>query len=403
MNLPLHILRKDCRRLRGWLAVWLALLVAQAALAIYGFTIIKISVLGRTPPHIRQMYHPSLALNSLDCLESAEFTQAARTYFIELDHGQDKMSFYDQFITYKIISGYAMTALWLAEIGLLAYLVISLIREDTPLGDRAFWRTRPLAGVEVLWGKTLFLLLVIVAVPALFQWLFTVFAGPSSYESSFALHHFITLQFGWIALAMLLAVLWENIFVGFLALGALAAFTVVFDDLLNPSPTDLPWTHNPFWMLYILGLEIALAAALWRRFFRRRTFLFAGIVLVLAWENMKGFVAPLFPAVQYPRVSSSPFWMLYLLIVSTGLAATIWMYLYRRRVVALGLLGVGVLLLHAVTWLHYLKVRADFYHALDSLVILYSTLLGTVALLALLRQKPVDPEPPNTDGSAVTS
>ena len=117
MNLILHIVRKDLRHLRFYLAGWLGLVVLTPIVIAIG-------------PHLPE-----------------------RT---------------------QILLFFMGPLLPVAKIFLVALIVSSLVKNDTPVGSTAFWLSRPVAGGTLLLSKTLFLFLTLIlptlAAEALFLW-----------------------------------------------------------------------------------------------------------------------------------------------------------------------------------------------------------------------------------------
>lgn len=106
MNLVMHIVRKDFRHLRFYLAGWLALVILRAAVIGYG------------------------------PLDSSIWNFSSFNY-------------------YEILA-------WFPQICLLAIMIARLVQDDSLVGSTAFWLDRPITGRQLLLGKLLFLGLTVI-------------------------------------------------------------------------------------------------------------------------------------------------------------------------------------------------------------------------------------------------
>lgn len=101
MNMVMHIVRKDLRHLRFYLAGWLALVILRAAVIGYG------------------------------PLDSSIWDFRSFNY-------------------YEVLA-------WFPQICLLAIMIARLVQDDSPVGSTAFWLDRPMTGRRLLLGKLSFL------------------------------------------------------------------------------------------------------------------------------------------------------------------------------------------------------------------------------------------------------
>ncbi len=247
-----HILKKDRLRLRSWLVAWWLVILAKAALFLYG------SALRPFDPWPR-------ALNEYGAM------------MLTQEHLPLSMEG-------------AIGLLWLADFALMLYLVFKLFREDTPLGDRAFWRTRPISGGQLVVAKALFLSFAVFFVPGAIQ-LGTIHAVGYNWGSSIAcLEEFLYSQSGWVFYAMVATVLWRNVFIlpfitfGFYIFGFLLALFFrngFMERIYYYSETSS----------YMLFLCTCAATVVWAHLYHRRDFgvavisLSAWVMIACAWYD----------------------------------------------------------------------------------------------------------------------
>ena len=106
MNMVLHVVRKDLRHLRFYLAGW------------FGLVILRTSVIGYGP------------------LDSSIWDFSSFNY-------------------YELLA-------WFPQICLLLIMIARLVQDDSLVGSTAFWLGRPITGKQLLFGKSLFLALFVI-------------------------------------------------------------------------------------------------------------------------------------------------------------------------------------------------------------------------------------------------
>jgi len=179
--------------------------------------------------------------------------------------------------------------LWLADFCLTFFLVTNVIQEDTPIGDRAFWRTRPMSGASLFVAKALFIGLAIYAMPVAMEFVSAQAMGVGQPDVLGALRFLVALQVGWVAVPLLFAVLWRRLLLGVLSVFLLAAIPSILTALLNAlAPNQelaFGWTAITLPILYSLLLATSLATAVWMYIFRGRlgAFMIFGFSVTLAY------------------------------------------------------------------------------------------------------------------------
>ena len=195
MNLTLHLAVWDLRRLRPWLALWLGLVVLQAALLV--------SHIGLPGP----WFPPDTGLPS----EAREVLLALFTWLVAI-----------------------------LKIGLLAVLVARLVHKDPTVGDSAFWLSRPVSRARLLAGKSLFLLLAVILPSLLVEAVLLLICGVTPQDTLRSVPQILLLTLLAVAPLMMLAAVTTN-----LARMSLLGFLV----FLVPLPLG-------FLLLYLLTVRL---------------------------------------------------------------------------------------------------------------------------------------------------
>jgi len=190
MNLTLHLVAWDLRCLRPYLGLWLGLLVLQAGLFLSYIEL---------PDHFLQ---PNSGFPS----EIREVLLALLTWLVAV-----------------------------LKICLLAVLVARLVHKDPTVGDTAFWLSRPLSGVRLLAGKSLFLLLAVILPSLLVEAVLLLICGVTPLDTLRSLPQILLLMLLAVAsLTMLAAVTTDLARTGllgvlvFLGLAVLATLLLVW-------------------------------------------------------------------------------------------------------------------------------------------------------------------------------
>ncbi|MDD2706916.1 MAG: hypothetical protein PHV34_02815 [Verrucomicrobiae bacterium] len=155
MNLAFHLFKKDCRRLRWFVAIWFALLLAQLGLACAGMN--------------NDYDWVSVAFNM--------FSQGVSLF---------------------------RPLLWLVMIPM-------LIHEDNLVGTTAFWLTRPIGGRVLLAGKSLFVILILILPSLIVQLLEILGGGFSPVCVWYAIPEILLREISFATLAMVIAALTKEL------------------------------------------------------------------------------------------------------------------------------------------------------------------------------------------------
>jgi hypothetical protein len=226
-----HIVKKDLRRFWPILGLRLLIMLAQAIILLY--CIIRSGDYREVP-----------ILNSAQSLD-----------FL-IDYSAHTMIFSIFF--------------WITDICFMSHLVINALQEDTPLGHRAFWRTRPITGAQLLVAKALFIALAICGLSALIQ-LGTVLSTGFSWPVALgAVGDYLLTQLAWIALAASFAVLWKNLMLGFGISACLSLAPFALIGLLKPEIAHFDWDDTSAHKAYLILLATGLAIPVWMYLLRRR-------------------------------------------------------------------------------------------------------------------------------------
>ena len=177
MNTIWHIVKKDLRRFRAPIALMALILIVKAAL------------LGWVLTH--ELWLP-VALNSPDALE-----RISRIFSnIEL-------------------ARMAGDFLLISDFWILIFLVMGILLEDPPSGERSFWRTRPISSWQMLAAKALSLFLVSWPLQAILQITINLlvkaqYPHEDTYSWYTDLGWLTLIQAGLISIFVWIALLWRN-------------------------------------------------------------------------------------------------------------------------------------------------------------------------------------------------
>ena len=97
------------------------------------------------------------------------------------------------------------------EFGLLVLIVSQLVQRDATVGSTAFWLSRPVSGANLLAGKALFLLLVVIFPTLLLQFLMLLFNGVTLYDAFRSVPQIVVIQLLVLFVLMMLACLTANL------------------------------------------------------------------------------------------------------------------------------------------------------------------------------------------------
>ena len=155
MNLVWHIVRKDFRHLRFYLAGWLGLLILRAAVIGYG------------------------------PLDSSTWDFSSFKY-------------------YEVLA-------WFPQICLLAIMIARLVHDDLLVGSTAFWLDRPIIGRQLLLGKSLFLGLTVILPLFVVELLLLGFHGVTLRDVLRSIPQILAYQLLLTAVLLVLAALTRNL------------------------------------------------------------------------------------------------------------------------------------------------------------------------------------------------
>jgi len=206
----LHILKKDFRLVGRYLFVWWALLVFRAYW-------IMISLNGVLHPLSLRVYDPAAAE-----------TWYVRRWFMEW------MPLWLMFFTY-------INPL------LLGYIVSVVLKADSPIDERALWRTRPVAGRAMFRAKLLFLGLFGLLVPCTIETALRLHYGFDARECLRGVVETTVINAAWVGVVASAALLFQRTFFGLIFyLGILLTGFFVFAGLSHIHWLDWVGTGSDF-------------------------------------------------------------------------------------------------------------------------------------------------------------
>jgi hypothetical protein len=168
-SLTWHIVKKDYRYLRPYLDIWWGILVSNALVAAWC---------------VHHIFHQSAA----DALKNNE---------------QEILTSFNWFFL-------AMDVL------LLALVVDAILKNDSPIDEKAFWRTRPVGGRRMFRAKLMSIGLFCFVVPGAIQAVEHLIFGFSPHEFLLGLEQFAVIQGGMVAVLASAALLFQRTIVGLL-------------------------------------------------------------------------------------------------------------------------------------------------------------------------------------------
>ncbi len=233
MNLTWHIARKDFRHLRFYLAGWLGLMVTMQVLS-------GIDPLPEGPIDIMLYFWSGLL---------------------------------------KVV-----------KIFLLSLIVSRLVHADPPVGNTAFWLSRPLSGRKLLLGKSLFIVVFLILPTLLVEFLFLRVYGVTAYDILRSVPQLLFWQLLYISILMMLAALTRSlprmIVLGLFVFVAIPWVCMTLPMVLRHlvfRPELLPplTLSTSKWIGFSLGLLSVAGIVVWQQYITRRTVI-SGIFLVAA-------------------------------------------------------------------------------------------------------------------------
>ena len=233
MNLTWHIARKDFRHLRFYLAGWLGLMVIMQVLS-------GIDPLPEGPIDIMLYFWSGLL---------------------------------------KVV-----------KIFLLSLIVSRLVHADPPVGNTAFWLSRPLSGRKLLLGKSLFIVVFLILPTLLVEFLFLRVYGVTAYDILRSVPQLLFWQLLYISILMMLAALTRSlprmIVLGLFVFVAIPwvcmTYPMVLPHLVTRPELLPPLTLSTSkWIGFSLGLLSVAGIVVWQQYITRRTAI-SGILLVAA-------------------------------------------------------------------------------------------------------------------------
>jgi hypothetical protein len=212
--LPWNIVRKDFRLTRNYLVVWWGILAAGAIITIWNLNQI--------------MQYPN------------QFYQTAQRGLV-LEYSQLNAE------ELPYLSNWLVLGL---DTVLLVVIVDLIFKSDSPIDERAEWRTRPVSGVAVLRAKLLYLGLFCYLVPWAIQTVERLYLGGDGADCLRGLGHFVVLQSLIIAIIASAAVLFQRTFMGLLVFfcGLVVAILLLaqtqFFDVISPDILAAPFREG---------------------------------------------------------------------------------------------------------------------------------------------------------------
>jgi len=267
MMLILHIVKKDLRRF------WIPIVLLGLALFIKAeFLTFAPSLPTWVNQFDGRMVHPGqlVTLNSAEALEmiyQMDLGNRLRTIMLWI------IAFFDYV--------------------LLIVLVLGVLLDDPTLSDRAFWRTRPIAGLQMAAAKGIFILLIGWPMQMAMQILVNFVRWPGAVHWYGSFGPLAWTQAAWISAIALAAVLWRNPVVGLASVAAIAfsyvmLLNVVITTMLSvlkPVPlrsnTVIAFDYaDTLSLSLLLGMALLVAGVMYARRNRKLGFAIFGMGLV---------------------------------------------------------------------------------------------------------------------------
>jgi hypothetical protein len=247
MNLIWHIVQKDLRRF------WIPVALLALALFCKAELLMTAPNFG-VPTHIAG--HPGIQPPVPVALNSAE----ALSLIYEINLGSHPRT---------------NLLLWVVSCSdfiLLVVLVLGVLLEDPTMGDRTFWRTRPIAGWQMLAAKVVFIFLIGWPLQAAMQVRINFAEDTTAVHGYSALGQLTVIQAAWVSAFALAVLLWRNPVVG---AGILAAIFFGSFVLVGFFPEKL--AHHDviydgdYWGIKSLAILFCVTAAVaWLMYCRRK-------------------------------------------------------------------------------------------------------------------------------------
>jgi len=242
-SLTWHIVKKDYRYLRPYLDIWWGILVSNALVAAWC---------------VHHIFHQSAA----DALKNNE---------------QEILTSFNWFFL-------AMDVL------LLALVVDAILKNDSPIDEKAFWRTRPVGGRRMFRAKLMSIGLFCFVVPGAIQAVEHLIFGFSPHEFLLGLEQFAVIQGGMVAVLASAALLFQRTIVGLLTYVCMMIAVLMATAI---APFEQPEAYlivmvasfRNGWIFpgIIIAAVFLLAALIYNGRRRRTGFLILGTGILLLW------------------------------------------------------------------------------------------------------------------------
>ena len=260
VNIIWHIVRKDFRRCR-W-ALWL-LAGVWLVKSVLLFTLL-----------IQNDPRPSVWDYYTDALNGTEVIGWVIAYC------HNFVGEFSDFSIFWWVCGYA-------DFFLLVGIILCLMKEDSTLDEKSFWRTRPISNWQMFTAKALFIGLIVWPAPVALQILVNVLAPSFAGTDPSWLPHWrdevpdvILIQTVWVAPAILVGSLWRNRVIG------VCVFTLVF-ALMIAAGAALNLANDPGvgrfgWIAFtLLAGSVLIAFAMYQRPNRAFGFSLFGLLVAI--------------------------------------------------------------------------------------------------------------------------
>jgi len=213
MNIAWHIVKKDLRRF--WLAIAL-LVVVLAAKAEFLAIASDVRTASILQDDARFLHRP-VAFNGRSALD----------LIIDLNLDNNLANH-----ALAILMGIACVS----DFVLLAALVLGILLEDRALGDRTFWRVRPISSGQMLAAKSVAIFLIGWPLQSVMQIILNLTLGLPGAHWYSALGTMTLIQAGFVSLFALTVLLWRNP-----ATGAIILYSLGFGALLSTEYIPSGW------------------------------------------------------------------------------------------------------------------------------------------------------------------
>ncbi|HTB62037.1 MAG TPA: hypothetical protein VK737_00500 [Opitutales bacterium] len=158
----------------------------------------------------------------------------------------------------------------------LMLLVFAVLLDDSPLGEKSFWRTRPIAGWQMFAAKAIFVLLASLPLQVAAQAWVNLSPGSPAHHWYSAVGSLVMTQILWISFPAVAVMLWRNPILGLITFSGIILAYYGWINLLMALFLPDGQSYNPFLPKHISGAIViwigtAILTAWWMYGHRRRS------------------------------------------------------------------------------------------------------------------------------------